>query len=93
MTRAERAAHLTAVRAQHIAERFAQRREDLEWFVETGETAEGAARRLGISDLALEKWCRNNALDLWHRLRARDPLPLDPVQAQKVAEARGKVNV
>ena len=69
-----------------------QRLEDLEWFVATGECAAGAAERLGIAPLALEKWCRNNALDLWHQLRARDPLPLDPVQAAKVAEARRKVH-
>ena len=65
--------------------------DDLAWMVTTGESAEGAARRLGITLNALEKWAANNAPDLWRQLRRRDPLPLDPLACIAVCEARGRV--
>lgn len=54
-----------------------ERLEDLAWMVETGETSEGAARRLGLTQNALEKWATANAPDLMRQLRARDVLPRD----------------
>lgn len=49
------------------------RLEDVRWFVETGENAEGAAARLGIKVDALEKWCSRHARDEWVVLLARNP--------------------
>ena len=57
--------------------RRAERLEDLAWMVETGETVEGAARRLGLTPNALDKWCGQNAPDLLQRLRSREVLPRD----------------
>lgn len=52
------------------------RAEDLEWMASTGETTEGAARRLGISIDALEKWCdRQQRRDLLQRLAANTSRP------------------
>lgn len=50
-----------------------QRLEDLTWMADTGESATGAAERLGISHDALEIWTRRHAPELWKRLVARDP--------------------
>lgn len=50
-----------------------QRLEDLTFMADTGESAEGAAERLGISHDALEIWTRRHAPELWKRLVARDP--------------------
>ena len=51
-----------------------ERLEDLEWMVETGENAAGAAVRLGITVGAIDKWCRNHGRpDLFRRLHDRDP--------------------
>lgn len=59
------------------------RLEDLHWFAMTGENAEGAAMRLGISVAALERWCaRNGAGDLWSRLVARNPQEHAPAANQ-----------
>lgn len=58
--------------ATYIAQRAAERREDLDWMARTGETTEGAAHRLGISTEALERWCLKHAHDTWRRLRAND---------------------
>lgn len=56
-----------------LSTRTSDRLEDLRWMVETGECATGAARRLGISLVALEKWCaNNNARAEWRRLRVRE---------------------
>lgn len=53
----------------------AARAEDIRWFVETGESLSGAARRLGISRAGVEKWCalHDMAAEL-EILRRRDPL-------------------
>lgn len=48
------------------------RLEDLRWMTETGENTTGAARRLGISTQALEKWCRTHTREEWQTLRSRD---------------------
>ena len=66
--------------------------EDLAWMVECGENAEGAARRLGLTRNALERWCGNHAPDLWRRLCSREPLPLDSLQAHKLMMQRGRVS-
>lgn len=52
----------------------ATRLEDLAWMADTGESAVGAAERLGVEHEALEKWLRRHDLGLWHRLAARDPV-------------------
>lgn len=53
--------------------RYYSRLEDVLWMAATGEHARGAARRLGMTEEAFEKWCRNNAPDAWNVLRARQP--------------------
>ncbi len=72
-------------------EMVAERLEDLAWLADTGENAVGAARRLGVSHDALDRWCRRHCFDLWQQLRARDPKPLDQMAAATV-EARRKVD-
>ena len=72
-------------------EMVAERLEDLAWLADTGENAVGAARRLGVSHAALDRWCRRHCFDLWQQLRARDPKPLDQMAAATV-EARRKVD-
>lgn len=49
------------------------RLEDLDWMYETGETAAGAAERLGLPLKSLDKWARRNAVPFWSRMLARDP--------------------
>lgn len=50
------------------------RLEDLQWMDAGLENASGAARRLGITIEALEKWCaRHGHVDIWGRLCAREP--------------------
>ena len=78
--------------AQPRDEMVAERLEDLAWLADTGENAVGAARRLGVSHDALDRWCRRHCFDLWQQLRARDPKPLDQMAAATV-EARRKVDV
>lgn len=55
------------------------RAEDLEWMAATGESTAGAAKRLGITSVALERWCcRVGRYDLWTKLREHDPhMPMD----------------
>ena len=55
------------------------RAEDVRWLAETGECLTGAARRLGTTVDALEKWCALHGLrDELNRLRAREPhVPVD----------------
>lgn len=48
------------------------RLEDLMFLVDTGETTEGAARRLGCTIDTLQRWCYRHAPDLWRTLAARD---------------------
>lgn len=48
------------------------RLEDLEWMAATGETFEGAAKRLGITQPGLEKWINLHAPDLWERFRRNE---------------------
>lgn len=40
---------------------------------ETGESFTGAARRLGISEKTLERWCEKHCPELLAVLRRRDP--------------------
>jgi transposase-like protein len=55
----------------------AARLEDLHWMQATGENATGAARRLGITEKALEKWCRRHGHhQLINTLTARNPRPI-----------------
>lgn len=49
------------------------RREDLEWMASTGESAEGAAARMGLSYGALERWAHRHAREVWSVLVARNP--------------------
>ncbi len=49
------------------------RAEDVRWMAETGESASGAARRLGLSFKALEKWSRRHAPEAWRRLLLNEP--------------------
>ena len=77
MTRRQASA-LEQYRLAQIAkaeQRRAERLEDLAWMVETGETVEGAAHRLGLSQNALEKFAGEHAPDLLRKLRERDVLP------------------
>lgn len=54
----------------------ARRLEDLQFMAATGETATGAATRLGISLDALEKWCdRHGHRTLLNQLIANDHIP------------------
>lgn len=55
--------------AQQRTQRHA-RLEDLTFMADTGETPEGAARRLGVRADSLDKWCDRNAPALWDRLQA-----------------------
>lgn len=48
------------------------RAEDLAWMARWGETFAGAARRLGISVDALEKWCDRNNTAVRNQLRANE---------------------
>lgn len=53
----------------------AARLEDLLWLVDTGENSDGAARRMGLTYKALEKWSYLHAPEAWGTLcrrRARD---------------------
>lgn len=60
--------------AQRRSRQQQERREDIEWMAETGETFSGVAKRLGISIAALDRWLRHNDLLHIHRtLLARDP--------------------
>lgn len=53
---------------------IAARAEDIAWMADTGESATGAARRLGISRGALEKFCRTHGLrTYYYRMADRDP--------------------
>ena len=55
----------------------AARREDLTWMAETGASATEAARRLGTTYTALEKWCRRRCPETWRVLLAREPVAID----------------
>lgn len=59
--------------AQHWENLQRARIEDLLWMAETGEHAEGAARRLGIGYDALERFARRHTPDTWAVLLARKP--------------------
>lgn len=68
--------------------RAAQRLEDVCWMTETGECLSGAARRLGMSEDALEKWLRDNGRrDLSATLRAREPLGLQEERKRRRSAA------
>lgn len=49
------------------------RLEDLRWMYETGESAEGAAQRLGLNFKSLDKWVRNNHVPFWPEMLERNP--------------------
>lgn len=51
----------------------AARGEDVRWLAQTGESASGAAARIGISYDALEKWCRAHDRESWQLLYANEP--------------------
>ena len=89
MTRGQASA-LEQYRLAQIAkaeQRRAERLEDLAWMVETGETVEGAAHRLGLSQNALEKFAGANAPDLLRKLRERDVLPREAYGRRAKARA------
>ena len=73
--------------SERSEKRRAERLEDLAWMVETGETVEGAARRLGLSQNALEKFAGANAPDLLRKLRERDVLPREAYGRRAKARA------
>jgi hypothetical protein len=65
------------------------RAEDVRWMADSGECATGAARRLGITFAALEKWARRFAPDDWRQLVAREPSdPFRSERAKAAASAR-----
>ena len=66
------------------------RLDDLAWMYVGGECAAGAAQRLGIQEKHLDKWARRHCPNLWRRLMARNPIPIDKVQAEKVAEQHAR---
>lgn len=57
----------------------AARAEDIRFLAETGECLTGAARRMGLTVDALEKWAQLHGLrDELNRLRSREPyVPAD----------------
>lgn len=59
----------------HIRNDQSARLEDVTFMAATGETPDGAARRLGLRLDTLDKWCDRHAPDLWHRLRANAQPP------------------
>lgn len=73
-TQEARGTCLNQRRVREGRESRAARAEDLEWMAETGETFSGAAKRLGISNSALDRWLRHNdRMDLHGTLLSRDP--------------------
>lgn len=48
------------------------RSEDLAWFAEHWETPREAARRLGLSQNGLEKWCMTRDPEVLERLRLNE---------------------
>lgn len=55
-------------------EEHAVRAENVRWFLATGEHAQGAAARLGITYAAFEAWCRKHDRQAWHALIDRNPI-------------------
>lgn len=55
------------------ADAIAARLEDVQWMAETGECLDGAARRLGLTRNALEKWLSRRDPDSLRVLIARQP--------------------
>lgn len=55
------------------AQRDCERREDVAWMAEWGESLTGAARRLGIHAEVLARWLRVHAPEANRRLLAREP--------------------
>lgn len=65
-TRNYRAKHSrSTIRAKMRSDRI----EDLTFMADCGETLEGAAPRLGLTESGLEKWGRDNCPELLARLR------------------------
>ena len=52
---------------------IASRLEDVRWMAETGECLDGAARRLGLTGNALERWLERNDRAALAALLARQP--------------------
>ena len=62
------------------------RAEDLRWLVDTGENLTGAARRLGTTRDALEKWARLHGMVAeFHKLKSREPA--DPFRSERARVA------
>lgn len=64
-------------------ESIRHRAEDVAFLAATGESAVGAAERLGITYMALEKWCQQNMLHEWRTLVARNPAGVDRTQLRE----------
>lgn len=62
-----------------------QRKEDLAFLADQGETLESAAKRLGLSADALEKWLGNNDRALKARLMANNSMRLGHVRRGRVS--------
>ena len=86
--------HSQAARGQCLAVRTAreharkrqQRLEDLQWMAETGECFSGAAKRLGITFAALDRWLRlNHFADLRQTLLAREPIGSQSRESRRTA--------
>jgi hypothetical protein len=61
---------------QHFVDEAA-REEDVRWMHQHGESAVGAARRLGISSSGFHQWCRRQGLlPLWQAMADRNPVGL-----------------
>lgn len=50
-----------------------QRLEDLLWMAETGEHAEGAAKRLGMEFKSLDRWAHKHMPETWALMLKRRP--------------------
>lgn len=65
---------LSCGNAAKAAARRDARIEDVQWMADTGETLSGAARRLGLSVDAFERWLHRNAPELRRPLARREPM-------------------
>jgi len=79
------------VRRARRAETASARTEDIRWLVETGESATGAAQRLGLTRDGLEAFCRRNGLrDELRTLLERDPRDHNAAQKGAVIAKRDR---
>lgn len=63
----------------------ANRLEDLSWMYETGESAMGAAERLGLEYRHLDKWARRNRVPFWGHMLTRNPRDWNEYAARRTA--------